>query len=275
MKIICDTHVHSSNSFDGESTVREICEAAVEKGISSVTITDHMEAPEIRLGDKSVYGNAIKSIARSVADVEALRDEYEGRVKLLKGMELGEPMHAPELTKQAYEIADFDFILASVHNLFEEEDFYYLEYNERNVKPLLTRYFDELLDTAKNADFDSLAHLTYPFRYIVERTDIRPDTAEYADVIDEIFLTLARRNKSLEINTSGLFKPINSTLPDLDLIRRFRELGGSMVTVGSDAHNCKDLGAGLEEGIKLARMCGFKSFTVYENRQPKQVAIWY
>ena len=184
-------------------------------------------------------------------------------------------MHAPELTKKAYEIADFDFILASVHNLFEEEDFYYLEYNERNVKPLLTRYFDELLDTAKNADFDSLAHLTYPFRYIVERTDIRPDTAEYADVIDEIFLTLARRNKSLEINTSGLFKPINSTLPDLDLIRRFRELGGSMVTVGSDAHNCKDLGAGLEEGIKLARMCGFKSFTVYENRQPKQVAIWY
>lgn len=275
MKIICDTHVHSSNSFDGESTVREICEAAVEKGISSVTITDHMEAPEIRLGDKSVYGNAIKSIARSVADVEALRDEYEGRVKLLKGMELGEPMHDPKLTQKAYEIADFDFILASVHNLFEEEDFYYLEYNERNVKPLLTRYFDELLDTAKNADFDSLAHLTYPFRYIVERTDIRPDTAEYADVIDEIFLTLARRNKSLEINTSGLFKPINSTLPDLDLIRRFRELGGSMVTVGSDAHNCKDLGAGLEEGIKLARMCGFKSFTVYENRQPKQVAIWY
>ena len=275
MKIICDTHVHSSNSFDGESTVREICEAAVEKGISSVTITDHMEAPEIRLGDKSVYGNAIKSIERSVADVEALRDEYEGRVKLLKGMELGEPMHDPKLTQKAYEIADFDFILASVHNLFEEEDFYYLEYNERNVKPLLTRYFDELLDTAKNADFDSLAHLTYPFRYIVERTDIRPDTAEYADVIDEIFLTLARRNKSLEINTSGLFKPINSTLPDLDLIRRFRELGGSMITVGSDAHNCKDLGAGLEEGIKLARMCGFKSFTVYENRQPKQVAIWY
>lgn len=275
MKIICDTHVHSSNSFDGESTVREICESAVKKGISSVTITDHMEAPEIRFGDKSVYGNAVESITQSVSDVEELSAEYDGRLKLLKGMELGEPMHMPNLTKKALAIADFDFVLASVHNLYDEEDFYYLTYTEDNIKPLLTRYFDELLDTAKNADFDSLAHLTYPLRYIVERTGIRPDMEDYAETIDEIFLTLIRRNKSLEINTSGLFKQIGTTLPDLDLVRRFRELGGSMVTVGSDAHNCRNLADGVEEGIDIARLCGFKSFTVYEKRQPKQVAIWY
>ena len=60
MKIICDTHVHSENSFDGESSVSDICNSAVEKGINTVTITDHMEAPEIRFGDKSIYGNAKK-----------------------------------------------------------------------------------------------------------------------------------------------------------------------------------------------------------------------
>lgn len=275
MKIICDTHVHSRNSFDGESTVREICDSAVEKGISTVIITDHMEAPEIRLGDKSVYGNAVKSITQSVADVEELAEEYSGKVKLLKGMELGEPMHMPEMTKKALKIADFDYILASVHNLKDEEDFYYLEYNSQNVPKLLERYFDELLDTAKNADFDSLAHLTYPLRYIVERTGKIPDMEPYAETIDEIFLTLVKRNKALEINTSGLFKKIGTTLPDLDLIRRFRELGGSLITVGSDAHNSKNLAAGVEQGIDLARLCGFKSYTVYQNRIPEQVAIWY
>lgn len=275
MKIICDTHVHSDNSFDGESSVIEICEAAVKKGINTVVITDHMEAPEIRLGDKSVYGNARKSIAQSVADVEKHSEKYEGKLRLLKGMELGEPMHIPKLTKKALEIADFDFILASVHNLKDEEDFYYLEYNENNVGGLLERYFDEILDTAENAEFDSLAHLTYPLRYIYERTDIKPDINKYSEVIDKIFKALIKRDKALEVNTSGLFKPIGTTLPDINLVRRFKELGGKYVTVGSDAHNANDLGKGVEKGIELVKTCGFKYYTVFEKRKPKFVEIWY
>ena len=275
MKILCDSHVHSKNSFDGESTVLEICNSAVEKGISAVTITDHMEAPEIRLGDRSVYGNAVKQITQSVKDVETLAPEFEGRVRLLRGMELGEPMHMPKLTKRAMEIADFDFILASVHNLKDMEDFYYLEYNSRNTDELLRMYFDELLDTAENADFDSLAHLTYPLRYVCERTDIKVDLDKYIDAIDSIFKALIKREKALEINTSGLFKKIAATMPDINLVRRFRELGGKYITIGSDAHNCNDLAQGIEQGIELAKVCGFDHFTVFKNRKPEMVEIWF
>lgn len=275
MKIICDTHVHSENSFDGESSVSDICNSAVEKGINTVTITDHMEAPEIRFGDKSIYGNAKKMIGKSVSDVEETASKFDGKVKLLKGMELGEPMHFPKLTKKALEISDFDFILASVHNLKDTEDFYYLEYTEDNVGSLLKSYFEELLDTALNADFDSLAHLTYPLRYIYERTDIKPDFESYGEIIDAIFKALINRGKSLEINTSGLFKPIKTTLPDINLVRRFKELGGKYVTIGSDAHNCKDLGKGVEKGIEIAKICGFDHYTIYEKREPKLIEIWY
>lgn len=275
MKILCDSHVHSHNSFDGESTVREICEAAVNKGISTVTITDHMEAPEIRFGDRSVYGNGIKQISKSVKDVEELASEFEGRVRLLKGMELGEPMHMPKLTKRAMEIADFDFILASVHNLKDMEDFYYLEYNDSNTDELIKMYFDELLDTAQNADFDSLAHLTYPLRYVCERTDIKVNLDKYIDTIDSIFKALIKREKALEINTSGLFKKIAVTMPDIDLVRRFKELGGKYVTLGSDAHNCNDLAQGIEQGVELAKVCGFEHFTIYKNRKPEMVEIWF
>jgi histidinol-phosphatase (PHP family) len=77
MKIICDTHIHSDNSFDAESTVREICLSAVEKELSLIAITDHMEAPDIRLGDKSEYGNLIKQIEKSVKDAEFAQSEFD------------------------------------------------------------------------------------------------------------------------------------------------------------------------------------------------------
>ncbi|MBR1731948.1 MAG: PHP domain-containing protein, partial [Ruminococcus sp.] len=193
MKILSDTHIHSDNSFDAESSVRDLCLSAIEKDISVIAVTDHMEAPEIKLGDRSVFGNMIKQISKSVEDAETAAKEFDGKLKVLRGMELGEPLHEPKLTKKALAIADFDFILASIHNIKNTEDFYYLEYNEKNIPELLKRYFDELLETAQNADFDSLAHLTYPLRYIIERTDIRPDLDEYCEVIDNIFKALIKR----------------------------------------------------------------------------------
>lgn len=274
MKILSDMHMHSDNSFDADNSVREMCLSAIEKNISTIAITDHMEAPEIKLGDRSVFGNMIKQITKSVADVEAARDEFEDKIRVLKGIEIGEPMHEPKLTKKAMEIADYDFVLASIHNVRDAEDFYYLEYKESNVPALLTQYFDELLDTALNADFDSLAHLTYPTRYIIQRTDINPELEKYIDVIEKILKALVERDKALEINTSGL-RTIGITMPDINIIKRFKELGGKYVTIGSDAHNVSNIGYGIEKGIQIAKTCGFDYFTVYENRKPELIQIWY
>ncbi|MCR5652316.1 MAG: histidinol-phosphatase HisJ family protein [Ruminococcus sp.] len=274
MKILSDTHIHSDNSFDAENTVLEMCQAAVENDISIIAITDHMEAPEIKLGDRSVFGNMIKQITNSVKDAEVANELMNGKLRVLRGMELGEPMHEPKLTKKAMAIADFDFVLASIHNIRNTEDFYYLNYDEVDVPDLLRCYFDELLETAENADFDSLAHLTYPLRYIIERTDIRPDLEDYSAVIDNILKTLVKRDKALEINTSGI-RSIGITMPDIKIVKRFRELGGKYVTIGSDAHRNSDVGYMIEKGIETARTCGFEYFTVFEKRQPELIQIWY
>lgn len=274
MKVLSDMHMHSDNSFDAENTVREMCLSAIEKGISTIAITDHMEAPEIKLGDRSVFGNMIKQITKSVSDVEAAVEEFDGKLRVLKGIEIGEPMHEPKLTKKAMDLAGYDFVLASIHNVKDSEDFYYLEYNESNVPDLLNKYFDELLDTALNADFDSLAHLTYPTRYIIQRTDINPELDKYSDVIESILKALVERDKALEINTSGL-RTIGITMPDINIIKRFKELGGKYVTIGSDAHRVSDIGYGIEKGIEIAKTCGFDYFTVFENRKPELVQIWY
>lgn len=275
MKIICDCHTHTINSFDAENTLKEMCQNAIDKGISILAVTDHLEAPELSLGAKSQYGDMLQQIKNCASDVELCREEFGDSLKILKGLELGEPMHNIKLTKKALGITDFDFILASVHNLKDYEDFYFLEYTEENVDLLLDLYFQELLDTTENADFDSLAHLTYPLRYIVERMHIKPDLYKYKSTIDDILKNLVEREKALEINTSGLFKPIGTTLPDINLVKRFKELGGKYVTIGSDAHNCENLGAGIEKGIDIAKVCGFKYYTIFEKRQPKLIEIWY
>lgn len=275
MKVIADIHLHSVYSFDGESTVDDICLSAIEKKLSFIAITDHMEAPEIKLGDRSVYGNMVRQITKSVEDATAAGEKYRDKIKVLRGMELGEPMHNPKMTEKALDIADFDFVLASVHNLRDEEDFYYLDYSAVDIDELLKRYFNELLETAENADFDSLAHLTYPLRYVVKRTGKRPDMDRYSDIIDNIFRALVQREKALEINTSGLFDDIKTTLPGIDLIKRFKELGGKYVTLGSDSHNRENVGRGIEKGIEQAKICGFEHFTIYEKRQPKMIEIWY
>lgn len=274
MKILSDTHLHSDNSFDAENTVLRMCQSALERGISIVAITDHMEAPEIKLGARSVFGDMVKQISKSVEEASIANELMGDKLRVLSGMELGEPMHEPKLTKKAMAIGDFDFILASIHNIRDTEDFYYLDYNSVDIKDLLTRYFDELLETAQNADFDSLAHLTYPMRYILERTDIRPDLDDYAEVIDKILNTLIERDKALEINTSTIRK-IGIPMPDIKIIKRFKELGGKYITIGSDAHKCEFVGCDIEKGIEIAKTCGFDYFTVFEKRKPELVQIWY
>ena len=270
---LCDMHVHSNNSFDAKNSVDELCRAAIDRGLYAIAVTDHCEAPCIKLGEDCEFGSFDRQIPKSIADVNSAKEKHAGKLKLFCGMELGEPMHDPEQTARALAYGDFDFILASVHNLRDSEDFYYLDFSTVDVNALLRDYFDELAETAAFEHFDSLAHLTYPLRYIVEREGYLPDLSPYSAQLDRIFNILIENNKALEINVSGLFKPIGRTLPDLELVRRFRELGGKYVTVGTDAHLAEKLGVGIEQGIEVAKKAGFTHYTVYEKHQPIQIEI--
>ena len=137
----------------------------------------------------------------------------------------------------------------------------------------MTRYFDELLRSAQWNGFDSLAHLTYPLRYIKKNGKINVDLNDYSAQIDAILRTLIKNGKALEVNTSGLRQEIGQTLPGENVLRRFKELGGRYVTVGSDAHRCKDLAKGIKEGYALLKKCGFTHYTVYEKHTPVEIAL--
>lgn len=270
---ISDSHTHSSNSFDAENTVDELCQRALGLGLYSLTITDHCEANYYDDPEHSEFGDFSKRIPQSVKDIEQARLKYGNQLKLYCGLELGEPMQGLSAAARALRLAEFDFVLASVHNIMDEQDFYWLEYREDTVDDLLHRYFAEVFLTARWNHFDSLAHLTYPFRYIKKKLGLDVDTGRFKDQIDLILRTLALNGKALEVNSSGLRQEIGKTLPGREVITRFKELGGRYVTVGSDAHCCADLASGIERAYELLRDCGFTHYTVYEKHKPVLLAL--
>ena len=172
-----------------------MCEKACEKGIKAIAFTDHIE-------------------------VDCYYEE-----------------HYDKVTVQAYfaeKILNdhkYDIILGSIHNLRGEDDFCFLDYFNNDVDEILNEYFDEICGLADWGKFDSLAHLTYPLRYIEGEAGIHVDLSKYSSKIDEALRTLAEKDRALEINTSGLFNKIGKTLPEENIVRRFRELGGKLVTI--------------------------------------------
>ncbi len=266
-RFISDSHTHSECSFDGTDSVIMLCEQASALEMYSLTITDHCECQEYF--DKNVRDD----INRSVAQTNRARAMYCDRLHVLTGIELGQPTQDTDAAKDALSLADYDFILGSLHNLRGEQDFYFLNYSEENTYSLLDRYYEELYELACQNLFDCLSHIDYPLRYIVGNSGLNIDLSRYNEKIDAILETVIKNDKGIEINTSGLRQVIGRTLPDINVIRRFRELGGKYVTIGSDAHRWGDIGSGIETGLDMMLECGYTHFSVYEKHTPKLLPI--
>ena len=122
-------------------------------------------------------------------------------------------------------------------------------------------------------NFDILAHLTYPFRYLYSRNNIRVDINEYKPLVDQILSLAAEKNISIEINAAGLRQPINRLSPEFDTVKRFKELGGKYVSVGSDAHFAQHIAVGIKDAMQVAKEAGFDCVTLFQKRQPVEIPI--
>jgi histidinol-phosphatase (PHP family) len=266
-RYISDCHVHSDCSRDADDPTMMMCERASGLGLYALTMTDHCECNEY------VTEEYDKSIRQSYFEAKKAKAVFQGRLHVYAGVELGQPTQDVDAAEDALNACDFDFTLASVHNIKGMKDFYFLDYNTVDVYDVLNRYFEEILETIRWGKFDSLAHLTYPLRYIVGEHNVPLNFNLYSQKVDEILKALIKDSKALELNTSGLRQKLGETLPPLSIVKRYHELGGKYVTVGSDAHRWADVGAGIEQGFSLLQQAGFQHFTIYLKHEPKLLPI--
>lgn len=260
-KNIIDMHTHSDNSFDGHHSCILLCEGALNNRGRGIAVTDHCD---IDGKDYDFRAFATNQYVQSFAAKRA----FEGNLLVLQGLELGQGIYKKEKSLSIINNFSYDFILGAVHNLKDMDDFYYLDYGKYDIDKLLTDYFEAELELAEWNKTDSLAHLTYPLRYITAREGIEVDISKYYDIIDAVFETLIKNDKALELNVSGLFTDLNDTLPNKTLIKRFHDMGGKYVTVGSDSHYYDRVCLGIDRGYDLLLECGYKQFTIFKNRIP-------
>ena len=264
---VCESHCHSDHSRDGFDPILSLYQRAEELGLRTLSITDHCE---INAYLSEAYRD---SAIVSHQDIRTLAAEKKQGPELLAGVEIGQAMQQVRYANELLDRCDYDFVLASVHNVRNEADFFELDYSAVDVDHFLRLYFNELEEVIAWGRFDSLAHLTYPLRYITGEHHIPVDLDKYAPQIDSILSGLVRTGKALEVNTSGLRQQIGKTLPHLEIVKRFHDLGGAFVTVGSDAHCAADLAKGIEEGYDLLLEAGFQEVTVYRRHIPEKIPL--
>lgn len=254
-----DFHMHSTVSFDGHDSAASMVEVAAANGLKEICFTDHID----------YFANTEKQDwAFDTAHYNAVYDNLSHpQVKIRRGMEFGlKPYNAPAL-KEDLNRRNFDFVLGSVH-FVDEKDVYFAEYwDGLTVFQAERRYLEEVLACVQaHEDFDVLGHLTYISKCRAHPAPRPVPMTDHREIIDEILRVLAQKGKGMEMNTSGVDR-CGDFLPYDVYFRRFKELGGQIVTVGSDAHTASRVGQYSHRACDILKDI-FGYVCTFEDRNP-------
>ena len=265
---LADYHVHSRISKDCSVPMEEMAAAAVAAGLNEICFTDHLDVVDWR-----------RERQPAVFDWGALEEAFSGaqarwgeKVRLRLGIELGDvpfnQAHAENLMASA---PNLDFIIGSIHlptdRISPLDLYHYRPQDETAAYRCMEDYLELALKLAKWGRFSALGHLTLPLRYFNGLLGYQLTFDRYGAEIEEILRTLIQNGCGIELNTNRGDTP----LPDGKWLRRYRELGGEIITLGSDAHSTGMLGCAIQESQRLLRDCGFKNFCTFERLRP----IWH
>ncbi len=262
---LCDYHTHTHFSFDGaaHATHDAMCHRALEVGLSDIAFTDHCDINGEVEGLYTPY-----RAAEAFAEMQAIKDKYQGRLNVVCGIELGNATQYPREAAEVLAAHPYDFVIGSLHNLRGVPDFSMLKYNmmtPAHIARLFDRALDETIDMVAHTDgLTTVGHITYMHRYVTlaeRKLDFKP----FRDKLAHLFGILVDRDIALEVNVSTLWKGLGITMPTMELLKLYRDCGGRLVTVGSDAHAPENLGKAIRKGYAILQTAGFDHVLTVRN----------
>lgn len=270
----CDYHTHTYFSFDGEkiSSPDALCEAAISRGITDLAITDHFEANWRTENLSPPYP------AKDAFDaVMAAKQKFKEKINLTYGIEIGQANQYPEEVDKLLREFNFEFVIASIHNLRGSPDFYYYDFSKIDSEDYLFGLFErnitelsEVLDVLKCAD--TIAHLTYMVGYLA-LSGKAYDFMRHRDSLEKLFKKMISKNVALEVNLSTLWKGLGFTMPDKQILSLYRDCGGRLVTVGTDSHSPEHIGECVEESFSILKSIGLDNILVIRNGEKAVIKI--
>ncbi len=268
--IKADFHLHSEFSSDSETPVEAVIETAIDKGLDVLCLTDHHDIDFPADKYKLTFILDLDSYYTRLCD---LREQYKDKIDLRIGVELGLMPHLAKDVHEATTKYPFDFLIGSSH-LVDYVDIYYPEYYEgRTEVEAYREYFQTIVDNAKNIkDYDVYGHLDYVTRYgPTQNKNFRFE--DYEDIFREALKIIIDDGKGIEINTAGLKKGLGYPHPHIDILKCYKELGGEIITVGSDAHITENIAYGFDTVPDYLKAAGFEYYCVYKNRKPEFIKL--
>jgi len=263
-----DYHTHSDFSSDSTTPMEKNIKQAIALDLKEIAITDHIDFdyPDPDFSFVFEYESYKKQ-------VDFLSEKYRNKIKILLGVEIGLQTHVYEEIENFLSKNYFDFIIGSTHCIDKCDLFTNDFFIGKTKYEAYYRYFEDVLNHIKKfSNFNVYGHLDFINRY----GDYKDKTmiySEFKDITDEILKELISRGKGIELNTSGFRYGLGHTHPQFEILKRYKELGGEIITVGSDAHVSKDICYHFDIAYNMLKEAGFEYITTFDNQHPKFIKI--
>ncbi|MBQ6845320.1 MAG: histidinol-phosphatase HisJ family protein [Agathobacter sp.] len=267
-KNLYDTHIHTHFSGDSQADPCAIAQKAFELGLKGICFTDHLD-----IDYKEEPGLFDLDIPAYQKEISFVKENYKDKLDICCGIELGLQPYLEAENQKVITENNFDFVIGSTHVIKQVDIYYPSYYKGRNEADCYREYFEETLKNAQSAvDFDVYGHLDYVVRYGPNKNKYYT-FEKYADVIDEILRVLITKGKGLELNTAGFKYGLGHAHPIIPVLKRYKELGGEILTLGSDGHAPEQIAWDFAKVPAILNEAGFTYFTVFHNRKPEFIRL--
>lgn len=263
-----DQHMHCNFSGDSDALPEDMIKAGIAHGLSGICFTDHLdydypEEPNIFLLDFDNYFKVLPD----------LREKYTDKISVNIGIELGLQTQAAGQNLAVAEKYPFDFIIGSSHVVNHMDPYYPEFFAGRDEDAAYMEYFESVLENINSGvDFDVYGHIDYVVRYGPNKNAFYT-YEKFKDIIDEILTQLISKGKGIEVNTGGFKYGLGHPNPTEDIIKRYRKLGGEIITMGADAHVPEYVAYEFDKTAQIIKNCGFKYYTVFKNRKAEFIPL--
>lgn len=275
--MFCDYHVHTNYSDDSIYLMEDVIKDAIDMKMNEICFTDHVDYG-IKVDQEYLTEEEKKELSKGhefpplnvnyplyFNEIERLKKKYL-EIKIKKGMEFGIQVHTIHVYQKLFHQYDFDFIILSCHQV-EDKEFWTQDFQRgRTQKEYNERYYQEILDVIKTyKDYSVLGHLDLITRY--------DEKGYYSfenikDIITEILKVVIEDGKGIEVNTSSHRYGLNDLTPSRDILKLYKDLGGKILTIGSDSHQKEHLGAYIEETKMELKKLGFEYYCTFDKMKP-------
>ena len=267
MTIKADYHLHSSFSGDSDTPMEDMILQGISQGLSAMCFTEHLDMDyPYQDTEEGLFELNTDSY---LYELIRLKEKYADKIRILFGVELGVQPHLRRELAVYAKSYDFDFIIASSHICNKKDPYWPSFYEGRSDEEAYLEYFSSIPECLKAfGNFDVYGHLDYVVRYgKTKDADYHWET--YKEQIDRVLKTLLSMEKGIEVNTGATGYHLKDLNPCTGILKRYRELGGEFVTIGSDAHSPCAIARSFDLAAEVLRSCGFRYYATFEKRVPE------